>query len=144
MTKTRAQLDAEIAEALRAKKWQEQVARDERARQERVKKKDPSPEKRYEEYQSDLAAGVFHGEHRGRAADFRLGPITRQVLTKLRDAEGYGAVVKRLKEYSKLEIANWLKAELTKKGLRGADNVRGDETKDLLVEWAADEVNEPR
>ena len=73
MTKTSAQLDAEIAEALRAKQWQEQVEREHRARQDRIARTAgrPSPEQLYEERQSDLGAGVFHGERRGRSKQFR-------------------------------------------------------------------------
>jgi hypothetical protein len=68
-----AQLDAEIAEALRAHEWQAQVARDERARRARqaTKAVDPSPRQLHEEHQADVAAGLFHGEKRGRASQFR-------------------------------------------------------------------------
>jgi len=73
MSKTAAQLDDEIAEALRAKQWQEQIEREDQARCERLARyaATPSPEQLYEEHASDLAAGVFHGEKRGRARQFR-------------------------------------------------------------------------
>ena len=70
--KTPAQLNAEIAEALRAKKWQEQVAREDSARRARIAgTTGPSPEQLYDERAADVAAGVFHGERRGRAKQFR-------------------------------------------------------------------------
>ncbi len=80
MTKTATQLDTEIAEALRAKKWQEQVQREDRARRERLARQaaSPTPEQLYEEYQADVAAGVFHGEPRGRAREFRSSQTTRK------------------------------------------------------------------
>jgi hypothetical protein len=71
MAKTSAQLQAEIDEALRAKKWQEQIEREDRERRARLARTGPTPTQLYEEYQSDLAAGVFHGESRGRAREFR-------------------------------------------------------------------------
>lgn len=72
MTKTAAQLDAEIAEALRAKQWQEQVAREDHELRTRIAgTPGPSPEQLYEEHAADVAAGVFHGERRGRARSFR-------------------------------------------------------------------------
>ena len=73
--KTSAQLDAEIAEALRAKKWQQQVEREDRERRARLARQAsaPTPEQLYEEHASDLAAGIFHGEPRGRASAWR-GP----------------------------------------------------------------------
>lgn len=71
MAKTAAQLDAEIAEALRAKQWQAQVDREDRERRARIASTGPSPEQLYEEHQSDVAAGVFHGERRGRSRSFR-------------------------------------------------------------------------
>jgi hypothetical protein len=73
-----AQLNAEIDEALRAKKWQEQVEREDRERRARLARTRPTPAQLYEEYQSDLAAGVFHGEQRGRARDFRTDKATRK------------------------------------------------------------------
>jgi hypothetical protein len=69
--KTSAQLQAEIDEALRARKWQEQVAREDRERRARLARTGPTPEQLYDEHASDLAAGVFHGEPRGRAREFR-------------------------------------------------------------------------
>jgi hypothetical protein len=84
MTKAPAQLEAEIAEVLRAKKWQEQIAREDRERRARIAgttgTTGPSPEQLYEEYQSDLAAGVFHGERRGRAKDFRKAASAAEAL----------------------------------------------------------------
>jgi predicted component of type VI protein secretion system len=72
MSKTFAQLDAEIAEALRAKEWQDRIEREELARRERMAPRiGPTPEQLYNERAADRAAGVFHGERRGRARDFR-------------------------------------------------------------------------
>jgi len=73
VTKSAADLDDDIAESLRAKQWQEQVEREHRERQERqaLAAITPTPEQLYEEYQSDLGPGVFHGEQRGRAKSFR-------------------------------------------------------------------------
>jgi hypothetical protein len=53
------------------KEWQERLEREDRERRERMGRTGPTPEQLYEEYNSDLAAGVFHGEKRGRARDFR-------------------------------------------------------------------------
>ena len=80
MAKTTAQLNAEIAEALRARRWQEQVTREDRKRRERLAPRDtsPTPEQLYEEYQADVAAGVLHGEPRGRAREFRRDRATRK------------------------------------------------------------------
>jgi hypothetical protein len=71
--KPAAQLDAEIAATLRESQWQEQVARDESARRRRqvARVVGPSPAQLYEEHQADVAAGIFHGEKRGRASQFR-------------------------------------------------------------------------
>jgi hypothetical protein len=69
--KSATQLQAEIDEALRARKWQEQVEREDRERRARLARPGPTPEQIYEEHASDLAAGVLHGEHRGRAREFR-------------------------------------------------------------------------
>ena len=81
MAKTPAQLDAEIAEALRAKQWQEQVAREDRDRRARIAgTPGPSPEQLYDERAADLAAGVFHGEPRGRAREFRRTPAQKKAL----------------------------------------------------------------
>lgn len=71
MTKSPAQIDAEIAEALRAKKWQDQVAREDAARRARIAAPGPSPDQIYEEHAADLAAGVHHGERRGRSRALR-------------------------------------------------------------------------
>lgn len=73
MAKTAAQLNAEIAEALRAKAWQDRIEREEIARRARVAALDarPSREQLYNEQAADRAAGVFHGEQRGRSRDFR-------------------------------------------------------------------------
>lgn len=76
--KTPAQLQAEIDEALRARKWQEQVEREDRERRVRLARTGPTPEQLYEEHASDLAAGVLHGERRGRARDFRTDKATRK------------------------------------------------------------------
>jgi hypothetical protein len=71
-TKSPAQLDAEIAEALRAKEWQGQIEREDRERRARIAATTgPSPEQLYEEHAADVAAGVFHGERRGRTKQFR-------------------------------------------------------------------------
>jgi hypothetical protein len=72
--KTHAQIEAEIAEALRARKWQEQVAREDRERRARLARTGPTPAQIYDEHAADLAAGVLHGEQRGRAREFRRGP----------------------------------------------------------------------
>ena len=82
MPKSPTQLDAEVAEALRARRWREQVDREDAERRARLERSAtaPSPEKLYEEYQSDLAAGVFHGEQRGRARDFRRGHAARKQM----------------------------------------------------------------
>ena len=61
MTKTPTQLDAEIAEALR----------EDKERRARIATPDPSPEQLHEEHAADVAAGVTHGERRGRAKAFR-------------------------------------------------------------------------
>jgi hypothetical protein len=76
--KTHAQLQAEIDEALRARRWQEQVEREDRERRARVARPGPTPEQLYEEHAADVAAGVFHGEQRGRARDFRTDKATRK------------------------------------------------------------------
>ena len=83
MTKTASQLDADIAEALRAKQWQEQIDREDQDRRARLARyaTSPTPEQLYEEYQSDLAAGVFHGERRRRARDFRRGHAAKKIAT---------------------------------------------------------------
>jgi hypothetical protein len=78
MTKPAAQLQAEIDETIRARKWQEQVERDDRERRARLARTGPTPEQLYEEHASDLAAGVLHGERRGRAKDFRTDKATRK------------------------------------------------------------------
>lgn len=82
-SKSAAQLDADIAEALRAKQWQEQIDREDRERRARLARyaTSPTPEQLYEEYQSDLAAAVFHGEYRGRARDFRRGHAAKKIAT---------------------------------------------------------------
>lgn len=82
MTKSSAQLDAEIAEALRAKKWQEQTLREDRERRARIAEaaRRPSPEQLYEEHQADVAAGVFHGERRGHARQFRRAASAAEAL----------------------------------------------------------------
>ncbi len=71
MPRTPPQLDAEIAEALLAQRWQEQVTREERERRARIVVAGPTPEQLYEERQADVAAGVLHGKRRGRAQEFR-------------------------------------------------------------------------
>jgi hypothetical protein len=78
--KTSAQLDAEIAEALRAKEWQAQIAREDRERRARLARRtsSPTPEQLYEEHAADVAAGIFHGEPRGRARQFRRDRSTRK------------------------------------------------------------------
>ena len=70
--KTAAQLQAEIDDELRAKEWQARTERDELARRERVAAMDarPSQEQRYNERAADRAAGIEHGEKRGRASEF--------------------------------------------------------------------------
>ncbi len=78
--KTPAQLDAEIAEALRAKKWQEQIAREDRERQARLARTGPTSTQIYDERAADLAAGIFHDEQRGRARDFRRDKATRKQI----------------------------------------------------------------
>lgn len=80
MSRRAADLQREIDEALRAKKWQEQVAREDRQRRERLARQEssPTPEQLYEEYLSDYAAGVFHGERRGRQRDFRQHATRKQ------------------------------------------------------------------
>ena len=88
MTKSAAQLEAEIAESLRAKAWQEQVDREHRERQARLARTGQTPEQLYEEYQSDVAAGVHHGERRGRAKSFRT-------ITSAADALAWSEAAKR-------------------------------------------------
>ena len=78
--KTAAQLDAEIAEALRAKNWQAQVEREDRERRARISTPGPSPEQLYEEHAADVAAGVTHGERRGRAKSFRKAASATEAL----------------------------------------------------------------
>jgi hypothetical protein len=78
MTKSPAQLDAEIEEVLRAKRWQEQVAREDRERRARLDRTGPTPAQIYDERAADLAAGVLHGEQRGRAREFRTDKATRK------------------------------------------------------------------
>ena len=89
MTKSAAQLDAEIAEAIRAKKWQAQVEREDRERRARLARQaaSPTPRQLYEEHQSDLGAGVFHGEQRGRARQFRRDRSTRKKIPDAVKAE---------------------------------------------------------
>ena len=79
MSKSPAQLDAEVAEAERARRWQEQVAREDRERRDRINEP-RSPEQIYEERQADVAAGVSHGEKRGRAKSFRKVATTAEAL----------------------------------------------------------------
>jgi hypothetical protein len=71
MSKTPAELDAEIAESVRTREWQAQVEREHRDRQARIAQTGPSPGQIYEEHAADVAAGVHHGERRGRARSFR-------------------------------------------------------------------------
>ena len=80
MKKTSAQLQAEIDEALRARRWQDRVAREDRERRARLARTGPTPRQLYEEYTSDLAAGVHHGEQRGRARDFRTDKAARKQM----------------------------------------------------------------
>lgn len=93
--KTPARLDAEIAEALRAKKWQEQIKREDKERRARLARHAaaPTPEQLYEEHAADVAAGVFHGEHRGRAREFRRDRSTRKrIPDAVREAIEAGAL----------------------------------------------------
>ena len=80
--KTAAQLQAEIDDELRAKEWQARTERDELARRERVAAMDarPSQEQRYNERAADRAAGIEHGEKRGRASEFRRTPAQNRAL----------------------------------------------------------------
>lgn len=91
--KTTSQLDAEIAEALRARKWQEQIAREDRERRARLTRTGPPPAQLYDERAADLAAGVFHGEPQGRAKDFRRDKATKkQIPDDVRAAIAAGAL----------------------------------------------------
>ena len=93
MAKTAAQLDAEIAESLRAVKWQEQIEREDRERQARLTNARPTPTQLYDERASDLAAGVFHGEQRRHARGFRRDRATRkQIPDNVRAAIAAGAL----------------------------------------------------
>jgi hypothetical protein len=91
--KTPAQIDAEIAESIRARKWQEQIAREDRERRERLANTGLTPAQVYDERVSDLAAGVFHGEQRGRAKDFRRDRAAKkQIPDDVRAAITVGAM----------------------------------------------------
>jgi hypothetical protein len=91
VTKTPAQLDAEIAETLRAKQWQEQIEREHRERQSRLTQTGPSPEQLYEEHAADVAAGISHGDRRGRARSFRK-------VTSVADALRWSEKAKQLSD----------------------------------------------
>ena len=120
--KTPAQLNAEIAEALRAKKWQEQVEREDRARRTRIAgTTGPSPEQLYEEHTSDVAAGVFHGERRGRARSFRKVATATEALNASEAAKRRTDDVFDAAEHRAAAEAHRSAARLHKSGPTGAD-----------------------
>ena len=121
MAKTTTQLDAEIAEALRAKQWQEQVAREDRERRARIASTGPSPEQLYEEHQSDVAAGVFHGEHRGRARSFRKIATATEALKASEAAKRWSDDVHDAPEHRIAAGAHQRAAKLHKSDPSGAD-----------------------
>ena len=122
MAKTASQLDAEIADALRAKKWQDQVAREDRDRRARIAgSTGPSPEQLYEEHAADVAAGVFHGERRGRARDFRKIATATEALRASEDAKRRSDDVFDAAEHRAAAEAHRSTARLHKSDPSGAD-----------------------
>ena len=122
MAKTASQLDAEIAEALRAKQWQEQVAREDRERRARIAgTPGPSPEQLYEEHQADVAAGVFHGERRGRARSFRKIASAAEALRESEAAKRRSDDVFDAAEHRAAAEAHRRAARLHKSDPAGAD-----------------------
>lgn len=121
MTKSPAQLDAEIAEALRAKQWQEQIEREHRERQARLAATGPSPEQLYEEHAADVAAGVFHGERRGRARSFRKIATAAEALRASEAAKQWSDDVYDATEHRAAAEAHRRAARLHKSDPTGAD-----------------------
>jgi len=119
--KTAAQLDAEIAEALRAKKWQEQVAREDRDRRARIATPGPSPEQLYDERVADVAAGVFHGERRGRAQSFRKVATAAEALKASEAAKRWSDDVHDAAEHRAAAEAHRRAAKLHKSDPAGTD-----------------------
>ena len=120
--KTAAQLDAEIAEALRAKKWQEQVEREDRDRRARIAgTTGPTPDQLYEERAADVAAGVFHGERRGRARSFRKIASTAEALQASEIAKRRSDDVFDAAEHRTAAEAHRSAARLHKSDPAGAD-----------------------
>ena len=120
--KTHAQLDAEIAEALRAKKWQAQVTREDRDRRVRIASTTgPSPEQLYEEHQADVAADVFHGERRGRARQFRKAASAADALKSSEIAKRRSDDVYDAAEHRAAAEAHRSAARLHKSDSTGAD-----------------------
>lgn len=121
MTKSAAQIDAEIAEALRAKKWQNQIEREDKERRARIAAPGPSPDQLYEEHQADLAAGVFHGERRGRAKGFRKVASAAEALKASEAAFRWSDDVHDATEHRAAAEAHRRAARLHKSDPAGAD-----------------------
>lgn len=121
MTKTSAQLDAEIAETLRAKKWQEQIEREDQERRARIATPGPSPTQLYDERASDFAAGVFHGEPCGRAKDFRKTSSAAEALRASEAAKHLSDDAAIVDEHRTAAAAHRRAARLHKVSLAGAD-----------------------
>ncbi len=121
MTKSPAQLNAEIAEALRAKRWQEQIEREDLARRARIAAPGPTPEQLYDEHAADVAAGVFHGERRGRAKDFRKVASAAEALRASEAAKRATDDALLAPEQTAAAAAHRRAARLHKSDLAGAD-----------------------
>lgn len=116
MSKTAAQLDAEIAEALRAQEWNARTAREHAALMARRREAEQPPTRSaYEAYNDKLAAGVFHGDDR-RGIDRTL-----TALKKTQRKLGHGAITEALAvELPRFEfLAHWLAVVTRKKVNRG-------------------------
>jgi len=121
MTKSPAQLDAEIAETLRTKQWQEQVAREDRDRRARIATVGPAPEQLYDERATDVAAGVFHGERRGRAKSFRKVATATEALKASEAAKRWSDDVHDAPEHRTAAEAHRRAAKLHKSDPAGTD-----------------------
>lgn len=121
MTKTTAQLNAEVDEALRAKQWQEQIEREDKERRARIATPGPPPKQLYEEHASDVAAGVFHGEPRGRAKKTRKIATAAEALRASEAAKRWSDDVYDATEHSAAVEAHRRAGKLHRSDPTGAD-----------------------